>query len=102
MPAGCNNNDYTAMVECQKTIGKAPDMMDNKALCAHVQKLFSCNPKCVCDNAAAKANAENGVKATFGTLTDCTLTCAAGGAAGLRASVLTGILAAFVAIFAAK
>ena len=77
-------------------------MSDKKANCDYAKATAACTPKCACDDATYKAafdaNAQV-VKTTF----DCDVTqCGASAAAGLRASVLTGILAAFVAIFAAK
>ena len=74
------------------------DEKDTKAFCDYMQKSASCTPKCACDDATYKAGFEESAKLLKDTLS-CTVTC---GAAGLRASVLTGILAAFVAIFAAK
>ena len=76
------------------------DEKDTKAFCDYMQKSASCQPKCACDDATYKAMFEEStklIKAAYSCANN--FTC---GAAGLRASVLTGILAAFVAIFAAK
>jgi hypothetical protein len=78
----------------------APIPTTNAEICSMTQKGFSCYPKCVCDDATFKEEFEM-MAAFISAMADCTdLKC---GAAGLRASVLTSILAALsVAIFAAK
>lgn len=99
MPAACTTDDMTKSATCMADIGTTPtDMTDLKAMCDYAQKSASCYPKCYCDDATTKAAFDESAK-MLKEMADCTVTC---GAAGLRATVLTGILAAFVAIFAAK
>ena len=98
MPAGCTADDLTTFPECTAALVEPAATADTQAQCDYMKGTMACYPKCYCDDATTKAAFDEGAKQVKDAM-DCTITC---GAAGLRASVLTGILAAFVAIFAAK
>ena len=76
-----------------------PEPTTTEEICSMSKKSFSCYPKCMCDDPTLKEDFD--MMVSILAAMDCKdVKC---GAAGLRASVLTSILAALsVAIFAAK
>jgi hypothetical protein len=103
MPAGCTAEDLTTMIECSAAVTVPTATADTQAQCDYMKGTMACYPKCYCDDATFSQDLKDMAdlsKAAFDILgVDCTLNC--GTAAGLRATVFTGIVAALIAVFAA-
>ena len=83
--------------------------------CEGIQKMLNCYPKCACNDAAYKPKVDQMIT-TYGSYgcsnlgcggpavaaTGAATTAATGAATSIHATVFTGIVAAFVAIFAAQ